>query len=168
MYTNPYADKNVEKRYGEEVMSVSAKEFETYNGHISDELKGTSGKSCHVFNTMAKFNYLCYINDWQYLEEIGLNEMYHKQMVERTALSSYKLLFQRFGPTSNDRAQCALERYGGLGEEKSSTQAMEICTRLYTHINLERRDYKIKVKCKQFYILCSSLEEMMCRNLACQ
>lgn len=63
MFTKLYADKNVEKRYGERLMSVSAKEFNTYAVHVSEDVMDSKEKRCHPWIAPAQFNLLRYINE---------------------------------------------------------------------------------------------------------
>lgn len=39
MYANLYGDRDLDRSYGEEAMFVSLKKFQTYTGHISDDVK---------------------------------------------------------------------------------------------------------------------------------
>lgn len=47
MYTNLFEVKNVDRRYGEGVMSVSTNELRTCANHISDDLKDNIEKCCN-------------------------------------------------------------------------------------------------------------------------
>lgn len=69
MYTMLYGDRDVEKRYGKGVMSMSVKETLTYNMHIFDDTKDSNPKSTHAWIEPDKFISLDQINDPQYLEE---------------------------------------------------------------------------------------------------
>lgn len=66
MYSNLYGHKEVERRHYEAVLSLRVGEFQTYDLHISDDMKGSNGKSCYACTLAAGFNAISYITDLLY------------------------------------------------------------------------------------------------------
>lgn len=67
-YANPYGDNDLDRRYGEEVISESRKEFHTYAVHIGDDVKEIDGSSHDPWLIPTAFHPLHFINDPRYLE----------------------------------------------------------------------------------------------------
>lgn len=72
MNTNLCTDNHIERRYGEGVMSVSVKYFQTHVMHISDDVKESHGESCHAWILSGKLNALCIVNDLGTWQEPGI------------------------------------------------------------------------------------------------
>lgn len=75
MYINLFGDKDVGRRYGEGVVSVSVEEFQAYAVHIFDDLENSNWKSFHVWTAPDKINSLRYTNDRRYFEGDGTSWM---------------------------------------------------------------------------------------------
>lgn len=67
-FTDLYREEEVEKRYVEGVTSLNMKEFRSCTVHISDDTKGSNGRSCHAWIVPAQFSALLKISDPRYLE----------------------------------------------------------------------------------------------------
>lgn len=63
MYTNLYRNNNDERRFGEGLILVNVREFQTIAMHMSDDVRESNGKRFHVLIFPAQFNPLRYIND---------------------------------------------------------------------------------------------------------
>lgn len=48
-FINLYKNKDTERKYGVEVMPVRDNEFQTYEVHISDDMKDNKGNSCQAW-----------------------------------------------------------------------------------------------------------------------
>lgn len=68
MFRNFNGDNDVERRYAGVVMSLSAKEFQTYVVNISEDEKDSSGNCWQAWIVRTKFNPLLHINDRPYLD----------------------------------------------------------------------------------------------------
>lgn len=68
MYANLYGDKDSDRRYGEGVMPVSVKEFQTHALHISDDVKNNDRWSHLAFIVSTRFNPMHINNNLRYLE----------------------------------------------------------------------------------------------------
>lgn len=69
IYAKLYFAEDENKRYGDEMMSVSVKEFQMYAVPIINEVKGNAGGTCHASVVPLHFNPLRFINHSQYLKE---------------------------------------------------------------------------------------------------
>lgn len=56
IFPNLYGEKNLDRRYGEEVIFVSLKEIQKYAVHIGDDVKDSAGRELHACRVLAQLN----------------------------------------------------------------------------------------------------------------